>query len=81
MSEVLLTNLEMRYRGSIVVDDALCIGCARCYEACPPDVFEFDQDTKRPVVVFPQDCWHCGACIFECPVDGALRMELPLSCL
>ena len=79
--ERLSINREMRYRGSIVVNHSLCVGCEDCYEACPSDVFEFDQGTKRPVVAFPEDCWHCGACIYECPVNGALRMELPLACL
>ena len=79
--EHLSINLEMRYRGGIVVNDGLCAGCKDCYEACPSDVFEFDEESMRPVVAFPEDCWYCGACIYECPVNGALRMELPLACL
>lgn len=74
-------NLGMRYRGGIIVDDVLCIGCKKCYEVCPPDVFEFDEEKKRPIFVFSDECWYCGACILECPVEGALRMELPLACL
>jgi NAD-dependent dihydropyrimidine dehydrogenase PreA subunit len=74
-------NLEMRYRGGIVVNEDLCVACKDCYEACPSDVFEFDEEAKRPVVAFPDDCWFCGACIYECAVGGALRMELPLACL
>jgi NAD-dependent dihydropyrimidine dehydrogenase PreA subunit len=75
------TNPEVRYRGGIIIDDALCIGCKKCYEVCPPDVFEFDEKTKRPIFVFSDECWYCGVCILECPVEGALRMELPLACL
>jgi NAD-dependent dihydropyrimidine dehydrogenase PreA subunit len=75
------TDLGIRYRGGILIDLALCVGCARCYEICPPDVFEFDHQSGRPVVAHPEECWYCGACIYECPADGALRMELPLACL
>jgi NAD-dependent dihydropyrimidine dehydrogenase PreA subunit len=75
------TNLEVRYRGGIIIDNVLCIGCKKCYEVCPSDVFEFDEETKRPLFVFSEECWYCGICILECPVEGALRMELPLACL
>jgi adenylylsulfate reductase, subunit B len=81
LRELASTDLEIRYRGGIVIDDELCIGCKKCYEVCPPDVFEFDVKTNRPILIFSDECWYCGACIFECPVEGALRMELPLACL
>jgi NAD-dependent dihydropyrimidine dehydrogenase PreA subunit len=74
-------NLGVKYRGGILVNDDLCVGCKQCYEICPLDIFAFDPETKRPIVAYPQDCWYCGACIYECPVDGTLRMELPLACL
>lgn len=75
------TKAEVRYRGGIIVNEALCVGCAQCYETCPSDVYRFDTQTQRPALVYPEDCWYCGACIYECLVDGALRMELPLACL
>jgi adenylylsulfate reductase subunit B len=29
------------------------------------------------LVSYPEECWHCGACMMDCPVD-AIRLELPL---
>jgi NAD-dependent dihydropyrimidine dehydrogenase PreA subunit len=73
--------MNIQYRGGIRINHAKCIGCKRCYEMCPPDVFEFDDHSKLLRVAYPEECWFCGTCIFECPVEGALTMELPLACL
>lgn len=69
------------YRGGIIINYGHCIGCGKCYEVCPPDIFSFDKETKLISVAYPEECWYCGACIYDCPAEGALRMELPLACL
>ena len=69
------------YRGGIILDPALCAGCGKCYEVCPMDVFGYDREGQTVEVVYPEDCWYCGACIYDCPVEGALRMEFPLAVL
>jgi len=48
-----------------------------CYNNCPLDVFGFDCDLKKSVVLYPDECWHCGACELDCPV-GAIDVRLPL---
>ena len=66
---------------AIKINYARCIGCKKCYEICPTDVFDFDDETRLLTVTYPEDCWYCGACIYDCPVEGAIHMELPLLCL
>jgi len=70
-----------RYRGGIIVDTELCIGCGQCYEVCPTDIFEFHKEEKTLTVAYPEECWYCGACIYDCPVEGALQIEFPLATL
>lgn len=73
--------MERPYRGGITVNYRLCIGCKKCYEICPMDVFDFDVGKKRLHVAYPEECWYCGACIYDCPIEGALQMEIPMACL
>jgi NAD-dependent dihydropyrimidine dehydrogenase PreA subunit len=32
---------------------------------------------RVPVVAYPDECWHCGACMMDCP-KKAVRLVLPL---
>ena len=59
-----------------IVDKETCTLCGTCYDACPQDVFSWEEEA-RPEVVYPKECWHCGACVIDCPVD-AIHLELPL---
>ena len=61
-----------------VIDRKLCSRCGICYEVCPQDVFSFDGREKRaPAVLYPRECWYCGACVVDCP-NGAVSLQLPL---
>jgi NAD-dependent dihydropyrimidine dehydrogenase PreA subunit len=66
---------------TIKIDYALCEGCKMCYEVCPTDVFGLDDANRLPTVDYPEECWYCGACILDCPAEGALHLELPMPCL
>ena len=65
------------------IDYEKCTGCGRCIDVCAEDVF---YDTKgfgktkgeKPVVSYPEVCFHCNACVLECPVKGAIRLRTPL---
>jgi NAD-dependent dihydropyrimidine dehydrogenase PreA subunit len=70
-----------KYRGGITINYAKCTGCGKCYNICPADTFEFDRESHLLTVAYPEDCWYCGACIYDCPAEGALSMDLPLACL
>jgi electron transport complex protein RnfB len=50
-----------------VVDEARCIGCVRCIEACPVDAIVGAQGLMHTVV---EDwCIGCELCVAPCPVD------------
>ena len=46
-----------------------CINCKHtdCVEVCPVDCFYEGENT---LVINPDECIDCGACIPECPVDA-----------
>lgn len=50
-----------------VIDEAACIGCARCILACPVDAIL--GATKLMHSVIADECTGCELCIPPCPVD------------
>ncbi len=73
--------MNINYKCGIKIDYSRCTGCGKCHEICPADIFMFDDSSKLLTVEYPEECCYCGACIMDCLVEGALRMELPLLCL
>ncbi|MBW1997445.1 MAG: ferredoxin family protein [Deltaproteobacteria bacterium] len=69
-----------RFRCGIRINYAKCVGCGTCHDICPTDVFGFDSQSRLITVDYPEECWYCGSCIYDCP-NNALEMELPLACL
>lgn len=49
------------------IDEARCIGCTLCIEACPVDAIL--GAAKRMHVVVPTLCSGCELCVAPCPVD------------
>jgi NAD-dependent dihydropyrimidine dehydrogenase PreA subunit len=65
----------------IVRDEAVCIGCNSCVEACMNDVHGPNRETgKAPILLHPDDCWYCGSCVMECPLreEGAIKVHWPI---
>jgi electron transport complex protein RnfB len=50
-----------------VVDEARCIGCTRCIDACPVDAIVGAQGLMHTVV--EPWCIGCALCLPPCPVD------------
>jgi len=50
-----------------VIDEAACIGCTLCIEACPVDAIV--GAPKRMHTVLPSLCSGCALCVAPCPVD------------
>jgi electron transport complex protein RnfB len=50
-----------------LVDEARCIGCTRCIEACPVDAIVGAQGLMHTVV--EPWCIGCALCLPPCPVD------------
>jgi electron transport complex protein RnfB len=50
-----------------VIDEAICIGCTKCIQACPVDAIV--GAAKRLHTVIAADCTGCELCLAPCPVD------------
>ena len=59
-----------------IIDRELSAMCGTCYDICPQDCFSFEGD-ESPSTPYAHECWHCGACVIDCPED-AIHLELPL---
>lgn len=55
-----------------VVDEALCIGCTHCRNACPVDAILGAHQYMHTVIA--DECTGCELCLAPCPVD-CIRME------
>jgi Na+-translocating ferredoxin:NAD+ oxidoreductase subunit B len=49
------------------IDEAICIGCVKCIQACPVDAIV--GTAKQMHTVIPQECTGCELCVEPCPVD------------
>ena len=56
-----------------IIDEAACIGCTKCIQACPVDAII--GGAKHMHVVIDPLCTGCGLCVPACPVD-CIVMEL-----
>lgn len=50
-----------------VIDEARCIGCLHCRNACPVDAIVGAQSLMHTVIA--AECTGCELCIAPCPVD------------
>lgn len=89
----------MRRRGPIEyeiyligVDPALCVGCGKCFDICPTDVFEMvprPEGVPRPaprpgqppverlaVALCPENCLYCQGCVGVCPTAAVHITEI-----
>jgi electron transport complex protein RnfB len=56
-----------RPRAVAYIDEALCIGCTLCIQACPVDAIVGAAKLMHTVV--PDLCTGCDLCVPPCPVD------------
>jgi electron transport complex protein RnfB len=49
------------------IDEALCIGCTLCIQACPVDAIM--GAAKQMHTILPSLCTGCDLCVAPCPVD------------
>jgi electron transport complex protein RnfB len=58
-----------------VIDEAECIGCAKCLKACPTDAIIGANKLMHSVIAAL--CTGCDLCIPPCPVDCIQMIEDP----
>jgi NAD-dependent dihydropyrimidine dehydrogenase PreA subunit len=51
---------------TIKFDDEKCIGCKKCYKSCWLDVIRWNNEKRRPVAAYPEDCVECNFCEVVC---------------
>ena len=54
-----------------------CVGCGRCVEVCPHEVFEMRD--RKAVIIEKDACMECGACAKNCAY-GALTVNAGVGC-
>lgn len=59
-----------------VIEDALCIGCTKCYRNCPSDAII--GATRQLHYVFAEACTGCNQCVEKCPTGAITLQPLPV---
>lgn len=67
-------NGAERPRPVAFIDEALCIGCTLCIQACPVDAIV--GAAKQMHTVVPALCTGCDLCVAPCPVDCIAMLEI-----
>ena len=57
-----------------VIDESVCIGCAKCLPACPVDAIVGARRQLHTVI--SADCTGCDLCLPPCPVDCITMVEV-----
>ena len=52
------------------IDAELCNGCGICVNSCPMDVIRMDEEGKKAIIKYPEDCMLCGWCEEDCPENA-----------
>jgi len=58
-----------------LIDEAACIGCAKCIDACPTDAIVGARKWMHTVIA--ADCSGCELCLPPCPVDCIALVPAP----
>jgi electron transport complex protein RnfB len=67
-------NGAERTRPVAFIDEAVCIGCTLCIQACPVDAIV--GAAKQMHTVVPALCTGCDLCVAPCPVDCIAMIEV-----
>lgn len=62
-----------------VINEENCTCCHKCVEHCPQDVFFGSVKKEPPRVAYPEECWHCFACVLDCEGEDAISIRTPVT--
>ena len=60
-----------------IIDKEKCNACGVCADICCMDVFKVVEEKESPEIRYPEECWHCNACVLDCKQE-ALSLRIPL---
>ncbi len=60
-----------------ILNKEKCNACGVCADICPTDVFRVLNKGEVPDIRYPEECWHCNACVLDCK-QSALTLRIPL---
>jgi electron transport complex protein RnfB len=63
-----------RPRRTAIIDEAACIGCTLCIQACPVDAIV--GAAKQMHTVIAEQCTGCDLCVAPCPVDCITMVDV-----
>lgn len=72
--------MKLQYLKNVVtlqLNRESCIGCGRCLEVCPHQVFRCD--AGKAGIQDRDSCMECGACARNCPA-GAISVRSGVGC-
>ncbi|MGB5159294.1 mercury methylation ferredoxin HgcB [Desulfobacterium sp. N47] len=67
----------LRNVATLKLDTKKCIGCGRCLEVCPHQVFSLAG--KKAIITNFDACMECGACAINCP-STAIFVDSGVGC-
>jgi len=68
-------DLPSYYRGKVVIQEELCVGCGACVRDCPAFGLELEREGKGKfrLVLYHDRCTYCGQCQDSCR-QGAIEL-------
>ena len=70
-----VNGIAQTQRLTAVIDEAVCIGCTLCIQACPVDAIVGANQLMHTVIT--SACTGCDLCLPPCPVDCITMESLP----
>jgi DNA-directed RNA polymerase subunit D len=68
------TSCAYKYYPKITIDKEKCEECAKCAEACPRGILEFDEKKNEVKILDIENCSTCKTCVNTCE-SGAITVE------
>jgi len=68
------TSCAYKYYPKITIDKEKCEECAKCAEACPMGILEFDEKKNEVKILDIENCSTCKTCVNTCE-SGAITVE------
>jgi formate dehydrogenase (NADP+) beta subunit len=69
------SELEITYESERCLSCGDCVGCAKCYQACPVNVISHSEASGKVIGINHERCIGCGKCVKICPCDALIMVD------